>query len=117
MALSQVYEVQPIWVQEVLNSYETNMEAQELKTQLLIQSPNEQGYNLHQGIIRRNGVIWIGDNYALRTKLITALHDNAAGGHSGVHATYHRVKKMFWWKGLKNDVTQFVGAVPSMSTC
>ena len=109
MALSQVSEVQPLWVQEVLNSYETDMEAQELKTQLLIQSPNEQGYSLHQGIIRRNGVIWIGDNSALRTKLITALHDSAVGGHSGVHATYHRVKKMFWWKGLKNDVTQFVG--------
>jgi hypothetical protein len=108
MALSQVSEVQPLWVQEVLNSYETDMEAQELKTQLLIQSPNEQGYSLHQGIIRRNGVIWIGDNSALRTKLITALHDSAVGGHSGVHATYHRVKKMFWWKGLKNDVTLFV---------
>ena len=32
MALSQVSEVQPLWVQEVLNSYETDMEAQELKT-------------------------------------------------------------------------------------
>lgn len=36
MALSQVFEVQPLWVQEVLNSYETDMEAQELKTQLLL---------------------------------------------------------------------------------
>jgi hypothetical protein len=23
-------------------------------------------------------------------------------------ATYHRVKKLFWWKGLKNDVAVFV---------
>jgi hypothetical protein len=101
MTLSQVSEVQPIWVQEVLNSYETDMEAQELKTQLLIQSPNEQGYSLHQGIIRRNGVIWIGDNSALRTKLITTLHDSAIGGHSGVHATYHRVKKCFGRRDLR----------------
>jgi hypothetical protein len=77
------------------------MEAQELKTQLLIQSPNEQGYSLHQGIIRRNGVIWIGDNSALRTKLITALHDSAVGGHSRVHATYHRVKKCFGRRDLR----------------
>jgi hypothetical protein len=101
MALSQVSEVQPLWVQEVLDSYETDMEAQELKTQLLIQSPNEQGYSLHQGIIRRNGVIWIGDNSALRTKLITTLHDSAIGGHSGVHATYHRVKKCFGRRDLR----------------
>jgi hypothetical protein len=105
MALSQVFEVQPLWVQEVLNSYETDMEAQELKVQLLLQSPNEQGYSLHHDIIRRNGLIWIGNNSALRTKLITPLHDSAVGGHSGVHVTYHRVKKMCWWKGLKGDVT------------
>jgi hypothetical protein len=67
----------------------------------LIQSPNEQGYSLHQGIIRRNGVIWIGDNSALRTKLITALHDSVVGGHSGVHATYHRVKKCFGGRDLR----------------
>jgi hypothetical protein len=114
MALSQASEVQPLWVQEVLNSYETDMEAQELKTQLLIQSPNEQGYSLHQGIIRRNGVIWIGDNSALRTKLITALHDSAIGGHSGVHATYHRVKKCFGGRDLRMMLL-VCGAVPSMS--
>jgi hypothetical protein len=108
MGLSVLSEIQPIWIQEVVNSYATDEDAQQLITQLLIQSPDEQGFSLQQGIIRKANRIWIGCNSALRTKLITALHDSAVGGHSGIQATYQRVKKVFWWKGLKNDVTQYV---------
>lgn len=108
MQLAAFSEVQPAWVQEVINSYATDSEAQELITHLLIQNPDENGFSLKQGIIRREGKIWIGANSALRTKLISALHDSAEGGHSGVQATYLRVKRVFWWRGLKTDVTQFV---------
>jgi hypothetical protein len=30
------------------------------------------------------------------------------GGHSGVQATYIRIKKLFYWKGLKGEVENFV---------
>jgi hypothetical protein len=108
MGLFVLSEIQPIWIQEVVNSYATDEEAQQLITQLLIQSPNEQGFSLQQDIIRKANRIWIGCNSALRTKLIATLHDSAVGGHSGIQATYQRIKKVFWWKGLKNDVTQYV---------
>lgn len=39
---------------------------------------------------------------------MAALHDSAIGGHSGTQATYQRVKKVFYWRGLKADVVQFV---------
>lgn len=95
MQLAAFSEVQPAWVQEVINSYATDSEAQELITHLLIQNPDENGFSLKQGIIRREGKIWIGANSALRTKLISALHDSAEGGHSGVQGTYLRVKRVF----------------------
>lgn len=50
----------------------------------------------------------MGQNSALRTKLIAVLHDSVLGGHSGILATYQRVKRAFYWKGLKLDVTNFV---------
>jgi hypothetical protein len=43
----------------------------------------------------------VGQNSALHTKLISAFHSSALGGHSGIHATYHRLKKVFSWNGLK----------------
>lgn len=98
----------PLWVQEVANSYETDTEAQDLLAKLAIHSPDEAGYELHQGLIRVRGRLWIGSNTALQTKLIRALHDSAIGGHSGVTVTYHRLKKLFCWKGLKAAVDDYV---------
>lgn len=71
-------------------------------------SPDDSGYELYRGMIRRHGRLWIGANTALRTKLISALHDNAIGGHSGAMATYQRIKKLFEWKGLKLAVEDYV---------
>ena len=59
MELAVLSEVQPVWIQEILNSYETDVEAQELITQLLVHSPNEQGFSLQQGIFRKGDRIWI----------------------------------------------------------
>jgi hypothetical protein len=45
---------------------------------------------------------------ALRTRLISTLHDSALGRHSGVQATYQHAKRVFWWKDLKSDVSNFM---------
>lgn len=69
---------------------------------------NDQGRTLQQGVIRQRGRLWIGTNSALQTKLISALLHSAVGGHSGATATYHRVRKLFTWPGLKRAVEDFV---------
>ena len=108
MALQVVSEVQPAWVQEVLNSYSTDSQAQHLLSQLALHSPNTTGYSLDKGLIKHHDKIWIGNNSATQTKLINAFHSSAIGGHSGVAATYQRLKRLFSWKGLKQDVDNFV---------
>jgi hypothetical protein len=108
MAPLSVYEVTPVWIQEVINSYITDQAAQDLLAQLSVHSPNEQGFSLHQGLIKKGNQIWIANNSALRTKIIAAMHDSVVGGHYGGPATYHRVKRLFWWKGLKAEVISFV---------
>jgi hypothetical protein len=52
--------------------------------------------------------IWVANNSTLRTKIIDALHNSIVGGHSGGQATYHRVRRLFWWKGMKADVVCFI---------
>jgi hypothetical protein len=108
MVLQTCSEVKPLWLQEIVNSYATDGQAQELLAQLAIASPNDQGFSLQQGIIRLGSQIWVGDNSALRTRLINAFHSTVLGGHSRVQATYYRIKKLFQWKGLKVDVENFV---------
>jgi hypothetical protein len=41
MVMHSVIEVQPVWLHDVLNSYITYMEAQDLLAQLAIHSPSE----------------------------------------------------------------------------
>src|ERR1700733_10953029 len=36
------------------------------------------------------------------------LHTSPLGGNSGFLKTYHRVKKEFFWEGLKSDIQKFV---------
>jgi hypothetical protein len=108
LSVSALSICQPRWLQEVTNSYETDATAQELLTKLALCSPDEDGYALNQGVIRHKGRLWIGANTALQTKLISALHQSAVGGHSGVMATYQRLKKLFAWRGLKAAVEDYV---------
>lgn len=70
--------------------------AQELLTRLSVTSPDDQGFAWEHGLTRYKNRVWIGSNIALQTKLISALHDRAVGGHSGIQATYHRIKKLFY---------------------
>jgi len=108
MALQAISATSPAWLQAVLNSYHTDEQAQQLLQSLSVHSPNEQGFSLTDGLIRYKDHVWIGHNSALRTKVIAALHSSPIGGHSGIQATYYRVKKLFHWKGLKKDVEDFV---------
>ena len=64
MALTTVTEVQPAWIMEVTNSYVTDPEAQQMVQRLVVHSPDEAGFSLHQGIIRRHQQIWMGNNSA-----------------------------------------------------
>ena len=100
--------VQPVWLQEVLNSYATDMIAQQKLQTLAVGGPDDQGYEPCQGIIRHKNRIWIGENAALQTKLISAFHTSAVGGHSGTLPTYLKVKKLFSWAGMKTAVEIFV---------
>ena len=88
-ALQAISKVQSVWLQEVLNSYSTDSHAQNLLTQLAINSSDAHGFSLHHGLIKYKGRVWIAHNSALQTKLIAAVHSSAIGGDLGVHATYY----------------------------
>jgi hypothetical protein len=63
-----------------MNSYQNDPAAIALLQDLAITNPSAQGYTLSDGIIRHQGRIWIGDNTALQTKLISSFHSSALGG-------------------------------------
>jgi hypothetical protein len=107
-SLQAISVVQPDWIQEVVNSYVVDPMAQKLLQELAISGTNTQGFSLIDGTIQKDGKLWIGANVGLQTKIITAFHSSALGGHSGIQATYQRLKNLFVWQGMKLAVEEFV---------
>jgi hypothetical protein len=50
----------------------------------------------------------VGNNKLAQHHILVALHDSGLGGHSGMAATYQRVKQLFAWPSLKQSVQDFV---------
>ena len=40
--------------------------------------------------------------------ILLALHNSGIGGHSGITATYIKIKSLFAWPGMKQDIQTFV---------
>ena len=112
-ALSRCYEegdsvaltiVVPDWYREVASSYETDKNIQDLLQQLVVDPNARQGYTLTNGLIKYQGRLVIRKDESLKRKILEALHSSPIGGHSGIVNTYHRVKQLFHWLGLKRYV-------------
>lgn len=54
----------------------------------------------------------IGQDKSLQQKLFKALHQSTIGGHSRIKATYQRMKKLFYWTGMKKEIELLVSQCP-----
>jgi hypothetical protein len=64
--------------------------------------------DVKDGLIRYKNRVWIGAAPDIHHKLIQALDASDFGGHSGIPVTYQRMKHIFTWKGMKQDIANFV---------
>jgi len=44
----------------------------------------------------------------LKKKILTVVHDSPLADHQGFFKTYRKIREMFSWKGLKQDVMQYI---------
>jgi hypothetical protein len=100
--------ITPSWTESVEHSYEGDPHCQELLAKLSITPQAEQHYTLTAGILRHKGQIYIGNKEELKQQIIESLHASPIGGHSGIVATYQRIKKIFYWPGLKKHIEKYI---------
>lgn len=98
---------QPIWVQQLTDSYSSHPPTAKLLTSLTLSSPQGH-FTLDKGIIKYKARLWVASSVPLQQKILSALHSSAIGGHSGFLVTYMKVKKMFAWPGMKKMIKEFV---------
>ncbi|KAJ3687163.1 hypothetical protein LUZ61_016327 [Rhynchospora tenuis] len=107
VGLYAVSEIIPQWIIDMLLSYVDDPWIAELKLKLASQS-TDHGLTMHNNVLRYKGRICVGSSGNWRTTILQTLHDSSVGGHSGINATYQKVKKLFYWPNLKQAVHDYV---------
>ena len=90
-----ILEVQPAWLQEIMNSYYNDPSATTILQKLAVDPTSDPKFTLHGGLLCFKKRIWIGSDKSLQHKIINSLHPSSAGGHSGFLVTYRRISQLF----------------------
>jgi hypothetical protein len=100
--------IQPDWIMEARDEWKNDEKVWTLIQRL------QQDSNASDTSTWKNDSLWYKDclylckNSQLKQKVLLEFHTSPVGGHSGFLKTYHRVKKDFFWDGLKINVQRFV---------
>lgn len=82
-------------------SYEDD---KQLMAQVLVDPSGASDATMTQGLLRYKRGIWVGSKTNVRQQLAHHIHESGLGGHSGVSATLHRIKVVFYWPNVCSDV-------------
>ena len=79
----------------MVGSYDQTPWIRDLMESLAVQPSESLGYTFANGLLRFKGKVVAGDDKTLR-RILTTLHESPMGGHSGIRATYHKVRHLFF---------------------
>jgi hypothetical protein len=103
LAISQV---KLKWLQAVADAYPSYSDTAPILQSLAVQSSTGH-YELRQGIIFYKNRVLLPAKSEFPQKVFETLHNTPVGGHSGLLVTYHKIKKLFRWIGLKKQIQQW----------
>ena len=69
---------------------------------------HHRGFSVNDDLLYYNDRLVIPNDSALRTRLLIEAHDVASSGHMGVAKTKQRLRAVAHWKGMSNDVYNYV---------
>jgi hypothetical protein len=100
--------IQPDWIIEARDEWKNDEKVWTLIQRLQQDSSASDTFTWKNDSLWYKDLLYLCKNSQLKQKVLLELHTSLVGGHSGFLKTYHRVKKDFFWDGLKTDVQRFV---------
>ena len=100
--------IQPDWINEAREEWKNDEEVWALICKLQQDSSTSDTFSWKNDSLWYKDRLYLCKNSQLKQKILMELHNSPLGGHSGFLKTYHRVKKEFFWDGLKLDIQKFV---------
>ncbi|GJT60682.1 ty3-gypsy retrotransposon protein [Tanacetum coccineum] len=105
MTLSQPL---PGLISELRRENQTMDELQQIHQKLDRNEPME-GFRREQGLIVFRDRYYIGSESKLKKLLLSEFHNTPTAGHSGVKKMLVGLSALFYWKGLRKSVEEFIG--------
>ena len=101
--------IQPNWITKARDEWKKDEEVWTLIQKLQQDPSTSDTFSWKNDSLWYKDRLYLCKNSQIKQKILMELHTSPLGGHSGFLKTYHRVKKEFFWDGLKSDIQNFVG--------
>ena len=99
--------VQATLLEDIRQSWEQDSGIQEILNKLK-DGKDVPKYTYSQGVLYRSGKMVVGEGVGLHNQIMQFFHASSLGGHFGVAVTTKRIEGLFWWKGLRKEVRNYV---------
>jgi hypothetical protein len=96
--------IQPDWIVEARDEWKNDEKVWSLIQRLQQDSSASDRFTWKNDSLWYKDRLYLCKDSQLKQKVLLELHTSPVGGHSGFLKTYHRVKKDFFWEGLKTNV-------------
>ena len=84
----------------------------ELKDSVLVKMNKSFDFG-DDGILRYQDRMWLPNVDDLRTRIIGEAHGSRYFIHPGSTKMYHDLKQIYWWDGMKKDISEYVARCPN----
>jgi hypothetical protein len=100
--------IQPDWIIEERDEWKNDAKVWTLIQTLQQDSSASDTFRWKTDSLWYKDRLYLCKKSQLKQKVLLELQTSPVRGNSGFSKTYHRVKKDFFWDGLKTDVQRFV---------
>ncbi|KAF5462657.1 hypothetical protein F2P56_018645 [Juglans regia] len=95
------------WMEEIKKGYREDPKVLELMERFQ-KGELPQKYSVREGLFFYKQRLVVADDAAFKQKLLQLVHSSALGGHSGYDKTLHRLRRDFYWEGMKKNVKEYI---------
>jgi hypothetical protein len=92
------------WLKEICQEWFQDPKLYRLIQQLQQDPHASLGYSWHNEDLRYKGNLYLSKQYHFKSIVISGLHASPSVGHPGFHKTYERIKRSFFWEGMKHGI-------------
>jgi hypothetical protein len=97
-----------LFLEELKQELLTDVVFLDMRERLLKDPSSLPDFRLVDGLLLKQGRIWISPSSRFKQLLLREFHETLVGGHAGLSMTMKRLSENFYWDNMKRDAQTFI---------